>query len=160
VAVAALGALAVTVAVLAFAWHNPGAPLPFADRLAATLRADILVVVWLVLGIGHVARLRFVSPQDIGGGEAQSPTVAEGRVLLQNTLEQVVLAIAAQLIVTATFERSSVLVLALVSLFALGRLLFWIGYRRGAAARAFGFGLSFYPSILALLGSGGAMLAG
>ncbi len=32
-------------------------------------------------------------------------------------------------------------------LFGLGRLLFLLGYHRGAAARAFGFGLSFYPTV-------------
>jgi uncharacterized membrane protein YecN with MAPEG domain len=53
--------------------------------------------------------------------------------------------------VTATFVRAVAVIDALVILFAVGRLLFWIGYRRGAAGRAFGFALTFYPSVLALL---------
>ncbi len=38
-------------------------------------------------------------------------------------------------------------------LFAVGRVLFWRGYARGAPGRAMGFGLTFYPSValLALL---------
>ena len=33
-------------------------------------------------------------------------------------------------------------------LFLIGRILFSRGYERGAAARAIGFGLTFYPSVL------------
>ena len=35
----------------------------------------------------------------------------------------------------------------LVGLFCVGRASFWLGYRHGAAARAFGFALTFYPSV-------------
>src|ERR1035441_6700399 len=36
-------------------------------------------------------------------------------------------------------------------LFCFGRLIFWIGFRRGPVGRAFGFALTFYPSVGALL---------
>jgi uncharacterized membrane protein YecN with MAPEG domain len=65
-----------------------------------------------------------------------------------------VLAVGAHLIVVATFGTSTAIVAALAGLFAVGRLLFWIGYRYGAKWRAFGFALTFYPSVLALAASG------
>jgi hypothetical protein len=40
---------------------------------------------------------------------------------------------------------------ALAGLFSVGRMLFWANYARGAAARAFGFALTFYASVAALL---------
>ncbi|MGA2776038.1 MAG: hypothetical protein ABSF94_00665 [Steroidobacteraceae bacterium] len=43
--------------------------------------------------------------------------------------------------------------------FCIGRLWFWIGYQRGPAARAFGFAISFYPSVAALLVCGWALLS-
>ena len=42
------------------------------------------------------------------------------------------------------------LLITLAAMFGAGRLLFWWGYVRGAAARAFGFALTFYPSVGAL----------
>ena len=38
-------------------------------------------------------------------------------------------------------------------LFALGRVLFVAGYASGAAARAFGFALTFYPTVTLLIAS-------
>ncbi len=35
----------------------------------------------------------------------------------------------------------------LTALFLLGRILFWIGYHRNPYLRAFGFGLTFYPTV-------------
>jgi hypothetical protein len=40
---------------------------------------------------------------------------------------------------------------AFTGLFSAGRLLFWMGYQHGAPRRALGFGLTFYPTIAALL---------
>jgi hypothetical protein len=36
----------------------------------------------------------------------------------------------------------------LAALFSLGRLAFWIGYRHGAPWRAFGFAVTFYPTVV------------
>ena len=130
-------------------------PTPFDARLEHALRLVPFVVVWLLATIANVARLRFFSKRDIGGGGSESDTikVREARAILQNTLEQVSLAVVAQLVVVASFNPSGPLVAALVGLFAVGRLLFWIGYRQGARGRAFGFGLTFYPSVIALFAS-------
>ncbi len=39
------------------------------------------------------------------------------------------------------------------SLFLLGRVLFFYGYARGASGRALGFALTFYPTVLLLIGA-------
>ncbi|WP_315753874.1 MULTISPECIES: hypothetical protein [unclassified Bradyrhizobium] len=43
------------------------------------------------------------------------------------------------------------MLLTLVILFGLGRLLFWLDYARGAAGRAFGVALTFYPTAFSLI---------
>lgn len=159
-----IGALVVAILALsAAAWVDRGETVPsLMDRLRFALRADLLVVGWLAAAIANVARLRFFSEQDIAGSSAAggSDEVRDAGAILQNTLEQVVLALAAHLIVAATFSRPQALLVALASLFALGRLLFWVEYKRGAAGRAFGFALTFYPSVLGLLASAAAIAFG
>lgn len=138
------------------------APTLFAARLQFALRVDVLVVAWLAAAIANVARLRFFSEQDIAGSSAgtASDAVRTAGAILQNTVEQAGLAVVTHLIVAATFDRSDMVIAALACLFVVGRALFWAGYGRGASGRAFGFALTFYPNILALLGSAVAIVAG
>lgn len=150
---AAMGAALLTaMALLSLAFACAGAEQPFIDRLQTTLRADLFVLLCLAVAIGDVARRRFLSPQDLAGAATTeaSPDVAAARAILQNTLEQSVLAIGAHLALTAAFGGSRLPVAVLVGLFVAGRVLFNAGYRHGASARAFGFALTFYPSVLAL----------
>jgi len=130
-------------------------PLPrLEDRLAFALRCELFTVVWLAAGIAAVARGRFFSAPDIQGSgfAAPGPRIAVAAAVLQNTLEQVVLAFAVHLALACLLRgREMALIPLLVTLFCAGRLAFWIGYRSGAGSRAFGFGLTFYPSVLALL---------
>lgn len=157
VAIAMAAALIVTIMALAFAVtaDHAAAAVPFADRLQHTLRLDLFVVIWLMATIGNVARLRFFSERDIAGSgsDEESSKVRQARAILQNTLEQVAFAVMTHMIVAAVFDKSTALITALVLLFAVGRLLFWTGFRYGARRRAFGFGLTFYPSVLALITS-------
>lgn len=163
VAVGMAAALIVTSAALGAAWALDQAqpPRDLADRLRLALRADILVAACLAAAIANIARMRFFSERDIAGsGDGEgSAAVRQARAVLQNTLEQAVLAVLAHLAVAASFPRCGWTITALVALFVAGRLLFWRGYRHGARHRALGFGLSFYPSIAALLGAGMAVLA-
>ena len=154
------GALAVAVLVLGVGIAVTGPlvpPLPrLEDRLAYALRCDLFVVAWLAAGIAAVARARFLSPGDIGGAGlgAAGSGLAVARAVLQNTLEQVVLAVTGHLALASLLRgREMVLLPLLAVLFCAGRLAFWIGYPHGAGSRAFGFGLTFYPSVLALSGA-------
>ncbi len=151
--------IAATITVLAMSggiWLSPGVLTPVDDlenRLAFVFSWDLLVVFWLLATIGALGNRRFLSPEDIDGSGLTTGT-AEAKILqsvLQNTLEQVVLAVIVHVAcaVLLPIEWMAALPVAAI-LFALGRLLFWRGYHRGAPARALGFGLTFYPTVLLL----------
>lgn len=124
--------------------ETPAAKLAYAARLDAPLLAC------LGAAIANVARLRFVSAMDIGGSTQTeaSPAILRAGAILQNTLEQVVLAVGSHCALATQLPVRWIIVLpGLAGLFCAGRALFWLGYRHGAAARAFGFGLTFYPTL-------------
>jgi uncharacterized membrane protein YecN with MAPEG domain len=125
-----------------------------AGATASALAWDALPLACLAINIGRLAAHRFFTPADIDGG-AGSEGTSGARVLqatLQNTLEQVVLAVGTHAIWAATMPRAwQAAVPAAALLFVVGRILFWKGYAQGAAARAVGFALTFYPSVVMLV---------
>ncbi|MEJ0060877.1 MAG: MAPEG family protein [Terricaulis sp.] len=118
-------------------------------RLGATCAAALGF--WLIVAVLRVSLHRFFSDVDRPGAgltEAPSPALRIKRANLQNTLEQVVLAALAHIAYAATAPQPALAILPLfVALFSLGRIAFMAGYRFGAAGRAFGFGLSFGPTL-------------
>ncbi len=125
-----------------------------AERLAFALQADIFVFEWLLAAVGHVANRRFFSPDDIQGGGLSAPSdqIRVPLSILQNTLEQCVLAVGAHLALAVLLhDREMALIPLFVVLFGVGRAAFWIGYKGGAAGRAFGFACTFYPTAGAYL---------
>jgi len=156
--VAAGMGLALVTTIVVLEWGPRFYPLPLppmtglAERLGFALQADLFILVWLVLAVGNVARGRFFSPGDIkGAGFAPpGPRIAVDVAIIQNTLEQAVLALGAHLaLATLLAPRQMALIPCLVALFCLGRAAFWLGYRGGAGSRAFGFATSFYPTVYA-----------
>lgn len=134
-----------------------------ASAIAHALQWDVLLVLWLAANIAVLARHRFFTPADIDGGGLSDGTPA-AKVLqsvLQNTLEQVVLALSVHLIWAATMPwRWQAAIPAAAILFFVGRALFWRGYSRGAPDRALGFALTFYPSVAMLVVAVGHLLWG
>ena len=124
------------------------------ERLAYALKADILVIFWLLHSIGRLAGHRFFTPEDIDGSGLTAGT-DKAKVLqsvLQNTLEQSVLAITLHLIWAVVMPVTWMPgIPAAAILFFIGRMFFVRGYTGGAPARALGFSLTFYPSMLMLL---------
>lgn len=152
-----LTGLAITIASLAAAIAlAPSAllPAPAASHLTHALRYELAVLACLAINIGLLARHRFFTPDDIDGGGLSRGT-AHAQLLqatLQNTLEQVVLAVGVHLVWAASMPREAqAAVPVAVALFTAGRLLFWLGYAHGAPARSLGFSLTFYPSLTMLL---------
>ncbi|MDP1028381.1 MAPEG family protein [Sphingomonas sp. KR1UV-12] len=152
VAIRMAAALAVTAVAVAIGLLHPGPSLPPAERAMLAIRTDLFVVIWLAVAIGNVARLRFLSPADIAGSAAgpSSPRIAPASAFLQNTLEQVALAVPVHVALAIAMPRPATLLAILAALLAVGRLCFALGYAKGAAARAFGFALTFYPTLAAL----------
>jgi len=125
-------------------------PGDMADRFALVLRADLIVALWVVVAIRMVAKVRFASKDDNAGSAygLPSPRLAVPAAFLQNTLEQAFTAIIGHLaLATVEGEAPLAYVLASVALFCLGRATFFIGYPRGAGARAFGIVTTALPTI-------------
>ncbi len=132
--------------------------LPFqaqtmADRASIWAIASSITLVSLAVSIGRLARHRFVEPRDMEPvSRKQTPRALTLSQQLQNTLEQAVLAIGVYSVWTALTPASwGIMPIAGAMLFSVGRLLFFLGYSKGAGERALGFALTFYPS-LAMLG--------
>ncbi|MEJ2436309.1 MAG: hypothetical protein P8Y53_25375, partial [Pseudolabrys sp.] len=112
--------------------------------------ASALAGLSLIYCIATIARKRFFHTEVIEGAAYDGPgsDVAVDKAVLQNTLEQTVLAaVAYNGLAAAAPWLAPVLLPALVGLFLLGRVLFIGGYRKGAGGRALGFGLTFYPTV-------------
>jgi hypothetical protein len=118
-------------------------------RLAWALPWSLLPVLTLMIAIMRVANHRFYTPEDIDGSGLTNatPQVQVLRAVLQNTLEQTVLAMAAYLTWAAVMPLHWLRVIPVAALlFVTGRLLFSRGYSKGAAGRAMGFALTMYPN--------------
>ena len=118
-------------------------------RIAWALKWALLPVLTLMVSIMRVANHRFSTPADIDGSGLTegTPEVRVLRAVLQNTLEQAVLAIAAYAIWAVVVPYSWLRVVPIAAvLFVCGRVLFARGYAQGAQGRATGFGLTAYPT--------------
>lgn len=116
-------------------------PTEMDERLAFATRASLLIMLWVLYGVGVIGRLRRKSAHDTAGS-AYGPPSERLRVplaFLQNTLEQAVLA-AFAILALATVEGGAPLafIVGMVVLFAIGRITFLRGYPRGSPGRAFG----------------------
>lgn len=123
-------------------------------RMSLAAACAVLPGLMLAVSIGRLASHRFFTPEDIDGSglTAGTPRARMLQALLQNTLEQSVLAVVAYpawaLLAPSTWLS---LLPAAAGLFVIGRVLFFRGYENGAPGRALGFGLTFYPTALMLL---------
>ena len=145
-------ALATFVGLAGISFLIPMSALPAdepAARLAWALRWALLPILTLMISIMRVANYRFASPDDIDGSGLTAGTerVLVLRAILQNTLEQSVLAVAAYMIWATVMPPSWLRAIPIAALlFVTGRILFARGYERGASGRATGFGLTAYPT--------------
>ena len=150
-----LTALALSIVWLGWAAvMGPGFLLPPADITSPFVWAltwDGGLLICLIIAIGNLARHRFMTPADIDGSGLTSGTDRAHvyQAILQNTLEQTVIAVLAHLFWASVmpFGAQGALPVA-VMLFVIGRICFARGYAGGAGARAFGFALTFYPTVI------------
>jgi len=150
-------------AIFGGAYIAPSASVEFRlVRLAACLMAPAAS---LFVCIARLAKHRFFTPEDINGSALTEGTSRAKllQALLQNTLEQLGLAVPVYLSCSLIFpSRFLGLVPAAAAMFFIGRVLFYLGYSGGAPSRAFGFAFTFYPTVLLLfiavffLAAGGA----
>jgi len=131
-------------------WFGVTATPDLPARLTYAIHADAVTMLWLLAAVANVARGRFFSPSDIdGGGLAPvSKRISVDIAIVQNTLEQSALAsILYPSLACSASGEDFLLIPQLLTLFCIGRLTFWLGYRHGAPWRAFGFAVTFYPTV-------------
>lgn len=124
------------------------------EKLTVLALSLILPILFLIASIGRLAKFRFFSPEDIDGSGLTSSTNDTEilQSLLQNTLEQFVITFGVYTIWCILMPSSWLSVVPVCSiLFAIGRILFFVGYSHGASARAFGFALTFYSTVVMFL---------
>jgi len=106
---------------------------------------------FLIVIIGRLAQRRFFDDAIIDGEPLTGAAAIDQRVL-QNTAEQLVLALAIWPFAgqwLATEGPGVVLMLGIG--FAIARIAFWAGYHISPPLRAFGFAATFYPTIIVLI---------
>lgn len=146
-----IAALIFSITFLVVAYFLVSLPLPVLDteqqRFIFTLRCQIFPVLMLFAGIVAVGNDRFVSPaiNPLAGAESEKTRVHLR--YLSNTLEQFVLFFIASLVLSTFLDAHSIkLIPILVTLFVFGRIAFWIGYLKNPLYRAFGLGVTAYPT--------------
>lgn len=165
-----VAALAVVVAAVGggYIWVSPQwfgltNGMAMSDQIAFGLKADLPLLLWLAFCVRVVSKRRFQSAVDRKGSAFGSPSemIAVPLAVLQNSLEQTVLAFAGHLVL-ATVLRGPELVLIplLVAVYLVGRVAFWIGYPYGAARRSFGMALTAAPTFASYFLAAGLMAAG
>lgn len=133
---------------LAPGWITPiGTPLELAVKWLCLPALSLLVM------IGRMANMRFLHAELIDGQDGSAGSAADlAQRVLRNTTEQCVLvALAWPALAIQLAPAQAGLFPALAVTFLIGRAAFMLGYAKGAAGRAFGFGLTFYPTVVVVI---------
>lgn len=137
--------------------------MTLADRIAFALKWDLPILLWLAGCVGGVSQGRFWTPADRKGSASgpPSPEIAVRAAVLQNSLEQTVLAIGVHLILaTVLSAQELILIPLLVLLYLVGRAAFALGYATSPIARAFGMALTGAPLAFAYVLAAALILTG
>jgi uncharacterized membrane protein YecN with MAPEG domain len=155
IARSAFSALVMTISVLAAAIILPSFEASLIEgRLSLLAIAFAPLVMALIRDIGRLGNHRFVEPLDRNAAAAETRTAKANMLsaILRNTHEQVTLAALVYAMATIALPPHwTDAIWACSVLFLIGRVVFAAGYAKGAGSRAFGFGLTLYPSVLLAL---------
>ena len=133
----------------------PSSLLPADDttsKLVFVLRWLLVPGLCLMVGVVAAARRGFFPDAIDGTRTPQSRSLEINLRYNQNTIEQVLLAAIAWFGLAIALDRNELLLIpAMATLFAVGRITFWIGYLINPVDRAFGMVLTMVPSEGALI---------
>ena len=131
-------------------WHWQPEDWGIADRIALVLKDAVFALLPGVIGICIVAAQRLNPSMFVGQMPKPNSAVDINNRFILNTFEQFTAYFVANagLAMYCPPEEARSLPL-LTMLFVMGRILFWIGYHRNPYLRAFGFGITFYPTVAA-----------
>ncbi len=119
-----------------------------ADRLELMIKCSIIALAPAVVGIAIVAAQRLNPDMWVGQRPKPNSALDVNTRFVLNTIEQFILflvGLSGVALFTPIAEADSIPILT--SLFLFGRILFWIGYHKNPYLRAFGFGITFYPTV-------------
>src|SRR3990172_11419519 len=119
-------------------------------RIALVIKNAVFAILPAVLAICIVAAQRLDPSMWVGRTAKPNSALDINTRFILNTFEQFIAYFIANagLALYCPLEEARTL-LILTALFILGRILFWIGYHKNQYLRAFGFGLTFYPTVAA-----------
>ncbi len=119
------------------------------ERIELIIKIQVFALMPAVLAICIVAAQRLNPNMWVGRAPKPNSALDINTRFIQNTLEQSILFVIglAGLALYCPIEEARMLIV-LGALFLVGRALFWVGYHYNAYVRAFGFGLTFYPTVM------------
>jgi hypothetical protein len=118
------------------------------DRLTLAIQCSVIATLPAVLAIIVVAAQRLNPDMWVGQRVRPNSALDINTRFILNTMEQFVLflvGISGIALYAPLTEAHSLPILT--TLFLLGRILFWFGYHKNPYLRAFGFGITFYPTV-------------
>jgi uncharacterized MAPEG superfamily protein len=130
-------------------WHwQPAEWSSSGDKIALVFKCAAFALVPGILGICIVAAQRLNPNLMVGRMPKPNSSLDINTRFILNTFEQFTAYLAAIAVVAlySPVEDAKALPI-LTTLFVLGRILFWVGYHKNPLLRAFGFGLTFYPTV-------------
>ena len=121
-----------------------------ADRLALVIKDAVIAIIPGIVGICVVAAQRLDPSMFVGSTPKPNSPVEINTKFILNTFEQFTAYFIANagLAMYCPIEEARTLPI-LTGLFVVGRILFWVGYHTNPYLRAFGFGVTFYPTVIA-----------
>jgi hypothetical protein len=133
-------------------WHWAPSQWSVADRFALVIKDAVIAILPAVLAICIVAAQRLNPSLFVGRVPKPNSAVDINNRFILNTVEQFILYFIgnAGIALYAPPDEARTLVI-LTALFVMGRMMFWVGYHYSPHLRAFGFGVTFYPTVTVYL---------
>jgi hypothetical protein len=133
-------------------WHWVPEDWTLGDRIAQMIKDAVFAILPAVVAICIVAAQRLDPNMWVGRTAKPNSALDINTRFILNTFEQFILYFIgnAGLAIYCPPQEARTLII-LTTLFLLGRILFWVGYHFNPYLRAFGFGITFYPTVVVYL---------
>jgi hypothetical protein len=133
-------------------WHWTPVDWTLGDRIAQMIKDAVFAILPALLAICIVAAQRLDPNMWVGRTAKPNSALDINTRFILNTFEQFILYFIgnAGLAIYCPPQEARTLII-LTALFLLGRVMFWVGYHFNPYLRAFGFGVTFYPTVVVYL---------
>jgi hypothetical protein len=133
-------------------WHWTPVDWTLGDRIAQMIKDAVFAILPALVAICIVAAQRLDPHMWVGRTAKPNSALDNNTRFILNTFEQFILYFIgnAGLAIYCPPQEARTLII-LTALFLLGRVMFWVGYHFNPYLRAFGFGVTFYPTVVVYL---------